>query len=389
MNQNLPTARDQLLFTPGPLTTSMTVKQRMLRDIGSWHRDFAVLVADIRKRLLILAGLAHDQEWSVVLLQGSGTYGVEAVMQTCVPPEGKVAVLTNGAYGERLVQMLHYARIHHVVLRESEETPASVEKLDNCLGKDSGITHVAVVHCETTTGLLNPIDRLGALARKHGRVFIVDAMSSFAGMPIDFEACGIDYLISSSNKCIEGVPGVSCVFCRKPALLGCAGWARSLSLDLVAQFKAFETNGKFRFTPPTHTLLALQQALVELEAEGGVTKRNLRYRHNHAVLQSGMLRLGFKPYLDPSLQGPIITAYQYPDDFEFDFQAFYEKLSERGFVIYPGKLTRVDTFRVGAIGRIFEADILGLLSAMREVLAELGVIMSPTPDPTQSIPEYQ
>ncbi|MDB6020824.1 MAG: phnW [Pedosphaera sp.] len=389
MNPNLPTAHDQLLFTPGPLTTSLAVKQCMLRDVGSWHKDFVCLTANVRERLLGLAGLTPAKGWGVVLLQGCGTYGVEAVMQTCIPPEGKVAVLANGAYGERMVDILQYTSIPHVILRETEDTPMSAEALDRCLASDAAITHVAVVHCETTTGILNPIEPLGAVVKKHRRIFIVDAMSSFAGIPIDFETCGIDYLIASANKCVESVPGLSFVFCRKAMLLGCAGWARSLSFDLAAQLKGFEESGKFRFTPPTHALLALQQALIELDAEGGIAARNGRYQRNHAVLQSGMLRLGFKPYLEGPVQSPIITAFYYPDDFEFNFGTFYEKLSRRGFVIYPGKLTQADTFRIGSIGRIFEADILALLSAMREVLADMGVMMTPVLDATHAISEYQ
>jgi 2-aminoethylphosphonate-pyruvate transaminase len=205
-------------------------------------------------------------------------------------------------------------------------------------------------------------------------------MSSFGGIPIDLEACGIDYLVSSANKCIEGVPGFSFVICRRSNLLNCAGFSRSLSLDLVGQLLAFEKDAKFRFTPPTHTLLAFHQALIELEAEGGIVARNLRYQQNHRVLLDGMIRLGFQPYLDPSFQSPVITAFHYPPQFEFDFKSFYERLAKRGFVIYPGKLTRVDTFRIGNIGRLFEADMLNLLGAIREVLQEMGCNLSPLAD---------
>ena len=222
-----PRSRDKLLFTPGPLTTSQTVKQAMLRDAGSWHSDFNALVASIRTRLLGLAGLAREQGWEAILLQGCGTYGVEAVFQTCVPPDGKVAVLSNGAYGERMVQMLKNARIAHFVLRTAENVPANPAALERCLADDSAITHVAVVHCETTTGILNPIGAIGKVAKGFGKRYVVDAMSSFGGMPIDMPGCGIDFLISSSNKCIEGVPGFSFVLCRREALLASEGWARS------------------------------------------------------------------------------------------------------------------------------------------------------------------
>lgn len=361
---NLPAARDKLLFTPGPLTTSLSVKQAMLHDAGSWHFEFNDLVANVRTRLLQLAGLSRDAGWEAILLQGSGTFGVEAVFQTCIPPDGKVAVLANGAYGERMVQMLSHAGIDHTVVRAAEDSPLSALGLKDCLASDSAITHVAAVHCETTTGILNPIEELGHATRNAGKVYVVDAMSSFGGMTIDFEKCGIDFLISSPNKCLESVPGFSFVFCRRDILFACEDCARSLSLDLLAQLKAFEKNGQFRFTPPTHSLLAFKQALDELEQEGGISVRNERYRQNHEILLSGMARLGFEPYLDPAIQSPFITAFRYPSDTDFHFQTFYQLLSEAGFIIYPGKLTNVDTFRIGTIGRLFPSDMKQLLAAI-------------------------
>jgi 2-aminoethylphosphonate-pyruvate transaminase len=263
-------------------------------------------------------------------------------------------------------------------LRADEDVPVSVGELDRKLSEDSAITHVAIVHCETTTGILNPIRAVGEVAKRHGKAYVVDAMSSFAGVPMDLEECHIDYLIASANKCLEGVPGIAFVICRRAMLLACADFSRSLSLDLVAQFLAFEKDGKFRFTPPTHVLVALHRALVELDIEGGIPARHLRYRQNHRALQDGMRRLGFQPYLEAELQSPIITAYRYPSQYEFHFKEFYERLAERGFVIYPGKLTEVDTFRIGNIGRIFEADILALLSAIREVAIEMGINVFPS-----------
>jgi 2-aminoethylphosphonate-pyruvate transaminase len=367
----LPSARDALLFTPGPLTTSLSVKQAMLRDAGSWHFEFNQMVAGARARLLKLAGVSRGAGWEVVPLQGSGTFGVEAIFQSCVPPQGAVAVLTNGAYGERIGQMLQHAKIEHVVLRTPEDTPSDPVALEACLRADPKITHVAVVHCETTTGILNPIDRIGQVAKRHDKVFVVDAMSSFGGMPIDFEACGIDFLVSSANKCIEGVPGFSFVFVRRALLLASEGWARSLSLDLLGQLKSFEKNGQFRYTPPTHVILAFEQALRELELEGGVAARADRYRRNHAALLAGMKRLGIRPYLDPAVQSHIITAFHYPAG-EFDFAVFYRKLSERGFIIYPGKLTQVDTFRIGNIGRLFPTDMEQLVGAIEAVLQQMA-----------------
>ena len=364
--------RDSLLFTPGPLTTSLSVKQAMLHDAGSWHFEFAGRVGWIRERLLEVAGLPRRDGWECVLLQGSGTFGVEAVFATCVPPAGKVVVLANGAYGERAAQMLVHSRIDHVVLRTPEDQPGDPGALDELLARDAAVTHVFVVHCETTSGILNPIEQLGRVTRDRGRKFIVDAMSSLGGLPVDFAAAGVDFLISSANKCIEGVPGFCFVLCRRVDLLACEGWARSLSLDLLAQFKGFAKNGQFRYTPPTHALLAFSQALLELEAEGGVAARAGRYRGNHETLLEGMRPLGLRPYLDPRWQSHLITAFPFPRFSGFSFEAFYRRLSDRGFIIYPGKLTQVDTFRIGTIGRLFPGDFEQLVLAIRGILSAMG-----------------
>ena len=383
-----PAARDKLLFTPGPLTTSARVKEAMLHDAGSWHFEFNALVAQIRERLLGLAGVSRAKGYEVVLLQGSGTFGVEAVFQTCVPLTGKVAVLSNGAYGERMMQMLQHAHIPHVVLRTSEDTPANPQALEALLAKDASISHVAAVHCETTTGILNPIAELGRVTRQHARCYIVDAMSSFGALPLDFEDAGIDYLISSANKCIEGVPGFSFVICRRQALLACEGIARSLSLDLLGQFKSFEKNGQFRYTPPTHSILAFARALDELEAEGGPPARCARYTRNQETLVTGMKALGFQPYLDPAVQSCIITSFLFPSDPEFTFDAFYRRLSDKGFIIYPGKISQADTFRIGSIGRIFETDIQSLLAAVQQTINELGILVeTPVPAPSPEVLE--
>ena len=369
----IPTARDKLLFTPGPLTTSLTVKQAMLRDAGSWHDDFNATVTGVRERLVQLAGLSREQGWECVLLQGSGTFGVEAVFQTTVPPDGKVAVCANGAYGERMVQMLQHARIAHEVLRTPEDTPVDPAALEVLLARDKTITHVATVHCETTTGILNDIEAIGRVTRKHSRAHVVDAMSSFGALPIDFPACGIDYLVSSANKCIEGVPGFSFVFCQRAALRACEGFARNLSMNLLDQFKGFEKNSQFRYTPPTHAILAFDQALRELELEGGVAARGARYRRNHETLLAGMKRLGFRSYLPAAVQSPIITSFVYPADPRFDFPEFYRRVADKGFILYPGKISQAATFRIGNIGRLFEADIRGVINAIGETIEEMGV----------------
>jgi len=369
----LPTAKDKTLFTPGPLTTSLTVKQAMLRDAGSWHFEFNAVVKQVREKLLALAGVSRGSGYECILLQGSGTFGVEAVFATCVPPNGKVAVLANGAYGERIVLMLQHAKIAHVVLRTPEDTPNDPAALDEALSLDKSITHVAAVHCETTTGILNPINEIGQVVKRHSCAYIVDAMSTFGAIPIDFAAAGIAFLISSANKCIEGVPGFSFVVACRAALLANEGHARSLSLDLVGQLKGFEKNDQFRYTPPTHSILAFAQALCELDLEGGVTARGARYQRNHEVLIGGMSKLGFRVFLDSKVQSYIITSFYFPDDPKFTFNEFYRRLSDKGFIIYPGKISQADTFRIGSIGRLFEADIHALLLAVGETVKEMDI----------------
>jgi len=369
----LPTAKDKLLFTPGPLTTSLDVKQAMLHDAGSWHHEFNAKVAGIRNSLLGVAGVSRESGWECVLLQGSGTFGVESVFLTGVPPDGKVAILSNGAYGERMVLMLQHARIPHVVLRTPEDVPNDPKALDALLASDPAITHVAAVHCETTTGILNPIDRVGAVAKRHRKTYVVDAMSSFGAYPIDLEACGIDYIISSANKCIEGVPGFSFILCRRAVLLATEGWARSLSMNLLEQLRGFEKNGQFRYTPPTHALLAFERALEELAMEGGPAGRAQRYQQNHAALIQGMASLGLPPYLRPEVQSHIITSFAYPNSAAFQWPDFYARVAEKGFLLYPGKISKADTFRIGNIGRLFPSDMRAVVHAIREALSEMGV----------------
>ena len=371
MEAQVPPARDKLLFTPGPLTTSATVKQAMLRDAGSWHFEFNAVVASIRERLLELAGLSKGAGYEAVLMQGSGTFGVESAVASAVPRDGRLLVLANGAYGERIAQIAAVAGIDAQVLRIPEDTPADAEAVARALAEDASITTVAAVHCETTTGILNPIDAIGHAVAAEGRTYIVDAMSSSGALPIDMVGSGIDFLVSSANKCIEGVPGFSFVIARRDALASCEGRARSLSLDLYAQWHGFQKNGQFRFTPPTHVLLAFDQALRELEEEGGVAARGARYAANHATLVEGMRTMGFQPYLRPEVQSPIITSFYYPDHPRFDFDDFYRGLSDRGMIIYPGKLSDVDCFRIGSIGRIWPADVRQLLSAIREVMHDM------------------
>lgn len=365
--------KSKRLFTPGPLTTSSTVKEAMLVDMGSRDEEFIAIVRDIRRQLLALGGVSQAQGYEAVLLQGSGTFGIESVLSSAIPPQGKLLVLVNGAYGERMVQIAARHQIPTEVLRWAENQITDPAAVQAKLAQDPAITHVAIVHCETTTGVLNPVELIGKHIHSAGRTFFVDAMSSFGAIPLSLIEAQIDYLVSSANKCIEGVPGFSFALVRREKLEACKGQARTVSLDLFEQWRGLEANGQFRFTPPTHTLLAFAQALRELDAEGGVAGRAKRYQANHAALMAGMTAMGFKVYLSPEHQSWIISAFHYPKDPAFQFEDFYRRLAARGMVIYPGKLGQVACFRIGNIGRLTATDIQELLEAVAAVLKFMNV----------------
>jgi len=364
--------KDKVLFTPGPLTTSRTVKQAMLRDLGSRDYEFIDLVKEIRNKLVELCK-AGPEEYTAVLMQGSGTFGLEAVVASTVPRNGKLMVIINGAYGRRISRIASVLGIEVVEVEFPENSVPDLGRIEAALEADSRVSQVCVVHCETTTGIVNPIEQIGRVVKRYQADYFVDAMSSFGAIPIDVGECGIDYLVSSANKCIEGVPGFSFIICKIGSLRRTAGYGRSVSLNLLEQYEGFETNGQFRFTPPTHALIGFRQALAELEAEGGVEGRAKRYQSNHKALVDGMRQMGFREYIRPENQGYIITSFLYPDDDNFHFEEFYERLNEKGYVIYPGKVSSAECFRIGSIGRIFESDIRDLLRAIRQTIGEMGV----------------
>ena len=365
-------SKDKLLFSPGPLTTSATVKKAMLRDLGSLDSEFLASVHEIRMRLLDLGPYPREQ-YECILMQGSGTFVVESVISSAIPRDGKLLVLVNGAYGRRIAQT---ARVHGIaldVLEVAENRKFTPALVADSLSPAMGITHVAVVHCETTSGMLNQVEEIGHVVHNAGAVYIVDAMSSFGAYPVDMVGSHIDFLVSSANKCIEGVPGFGFVLANRRALDAAKGNARTLSLDLYGQWAGMEADGHFRFTPPIQTILAFEQALNELNEEGGVRARGERYRQNHIALCRGMKEIGFEIYLAEEDQSFIITSFRYPSNPAFEFAAFYERLWELGFAIYPGKLSHELCFRIGTIGRITVVDIEALLTAIRRVLHEIGV----------------
>jgi 2-aminoethylphosphonate-pyruvate transaminase len=359
------------LLTPGPLTTSEETKRAMLRDWGSRDTDFIALNRRVREELVTLAGGVGTHV--AVPLQGSGTFAVEAMLGTFVPRAGKLLILANGAYGRRMAQMCRYSGRAHAVLETAEDVPPSPSELGRRLTEDSAITHVAIVHCETTSGILNPVAEVAAVVARHGRRLLIDAMSAFGALPIDAREIRFDALAASANKCLEGVPGIGFVIAREAALVECEGNAPALSLDLHDQWRAMERTGQWRFTPPTHVLAAFGSALEQHRREGGTAGRGARYRRNCKILIEGLHGLGFETLLPDHLQAPIIVTVHTPADPRFQFERFYDSLREKGYVIYPGKLTVADTFRIGCIGALGEQEMRGALEAIRHTLREVGV----------------
>jgi 2-aminoethylphosphonate-pyruvate transaminase len=362
---------DPLLLTPGPLTTSKRVKEVMVHDWGSRDAAFLRINKEVLDRL---PDIVHARGTHVTVpMQGSGTFAVEAMLTTFIPPGGKVLLLINGAYGQRAKKICDIARRSYVVHETAEDTPPDLAAVDKMLQADKSIGHVFAVHCETTSGILNPIVEIGALVQKHGRRLLIDAMSAFGALPLDAATTAFDAVAASSNKCIEGVPGLGFVICRETALAETKGNATTLVLDLHDQWQNFTKTGQYRFTPPIHVIVSFHQALTEFWAEGGQPGRGGRYAENGKVLIDGMRKLGFRTLLPDRLQAPIIITFHMPKDPKFVFQTFYDRLKDRGYVIYPGKLTVADSFRIGCIGRLNADHMRGVLAAVAEVLAELGV----------------
>lgn len=360
------------LLTPGPLTTSSETKAAMLEDWGSWDSDFNALTADIRQQLLAMAN-ADSEAFVCVPMQGSGTFAVEATLASLTKQSEMTLVLSNGAYGKRASEILRYLGRDVQVMDKGDYLPPLPEEVDVWLTEHPEVANVVLIHCETSSGILNPLEAIARVVENHGKRFIVDAMSSFGGVPIDLDQIPLDALVSSANKCIEGVPGFGFVIIRRRLLEASAGQSHSLSLDLHAQWAYMERTGQWRFTPPTHSVVAFHNALAQHRAEGGVAGRLARYSQNRDVLVSGMRHLGFQTLLEDDWLSPIITTFLSPDDVNFDFKMFYAELKARGFVIYPGKLTAVESFRIGHIGQVDSHVMHALLKAVEHSLNAMQV----------------
>lgn len=361
---------EYLLLTPGPLSTSSTIKRAMLGDWCTWDSEYTSIIQNIRSELVNLSG-QNNSNYTSVLLQGSGTYCVEAAITTIIKKsESKVLILVNGEYGKRLVQIAQYAGLETVVLDFGEDKIFDLDQIKEAFNKNIDITHFLMVHCETTTGILNQLEECSEIIKNVANrpVFILDAMSSFGGIPIDMDKLGIDVLISSANKCIQGVPGFGFIILNKSLIYRCKDNSTTLSLDLYEQWETMENfNGKWRFTSPTHVVHAFYAALKELESEGGINYRFKRYSKNQQKLVSGLKELGIESFIPSEYHSPIITTFKYPESERFSFSKFYNELKKHGFVIYPGKLTSTETFRIGTIGHIFLEDIENLCKTINEI----------------------
>ena len=363
--------RDPVLLTPGPLTTSLATKSAMLRDWGSWDGAFNAVTARVRERLTGILNAAGTHV--CVPLQGSGTFSVEAAVNTLVPRDGHVLVLVNGAYGKRMAKLTEMMGRRLTTFETAEDVPTTAVDVARLLDRDASITHVGLIHCETSTGILNPLPEIAAAVAQRKRSLIVDAMSSFGAVPIDGAAVAFDALVAASGKCIEGPPGMGFVFVRRSALKKCAGRSTSLSLDLHDQWVYMERTMQWRYTPPTHVVVALDAALTQYLEAGGQVARLARYKANYETLVAGMGEMGFRPFLDPQIQAPIIVTFHAPPDPKYSFKDFYERVRDKGFILYPGKLTQVETFRVGCIGAIGPAEMRQAVNAVRDTLREMGI----------------
>ena len=360
-----------LLLTPGPLTTSERTRRAMLTDWGSWDRDFNQLTASLCEQLLgIVNGSATHQ---CVPLQGSGTFAVEAAIGTLVPRDGKVLVLVNGAYGQRLAKICQVLGREFSTFHTAEDQPTTAADGDQLLAADPSVTHVALIHCETSTGILNPLAEIAQVVARHGKRLIIDAMSSFGALPIDAAQVPFTALIAASGKCLEGVPGMGFVFAENAALAGAAGNSHSLAMDLHDQHQYMARTGQWRFTPPTHVVAALHEALRQYNEEGGLPTRHQRYADNCKALLEAMAGLGFKSFLPAEIQAPIIVTFHAPRDSRYQFKDFYERVKAKGYILYPGKLTQVETFRVGCIGCVGKGGMRAAVEAVAQVLHEMNV----------------
>jgi 2-aminoethylphosphonate-pyruvate transaminase len=360
------------LTTPGPVSTTLRVRRAQLRNQDPWDADFRALTTRLRHRIVALATRTLPAE--MIPMQGCGTFAVESLVGSVLPESARILVLNNGAYGARMLRILRRLKIDCVEKVSPQELPVDPAIVETTLRDDPKITHVALVHCETTTGVLNPLAEVGRIAREFGKLYVVDGVSSFGGIPYTLEEANIDFLVSTANKCLQGVPGLAFAVVRREPFLATRGCARSYSLDLHDQWQHMEeNNSKFRFTPPTTTILALSEALDELDAEGGIAARHARYQANHEVVVRGLAEAGYEPLVPAGSRSPIVTAFRFPTHSGWTFDGLYAALRGAGFTLYPGSISKAEAFRIGMIGSGTPAVFEKLVAAAQTYSRSIGL----------------
>lgn len=365
-----------ILLNPGPATTTDSVKRALVvADICPREEEFAAVVREVRESLVSIAG--GGAEHVAVLFAGSGTAVMDAAINSVVPPKRKIAVIINGAYGQRMAAIARAYGIACVELAFPWGRRIDLATIERALRADPDIACVAVVHHETTTGILNPVERVGELCAELGRTVIVDAISSLGGRPIDLAATKIDFLLGTSNKCLQGMPGLSFAICRRSALERLKDRPkRAFYLDLYSQYAGLQGTGEFPYTPPVQVVYALRQAIAEFEREGAAA-RHRRYAESYRTLKDGLKALGFRLLLETDESGILLTVHE-PADERYDFQRMHDWFYARGFTIYPGKLTGARTFRLSVMGAIDASDVRAFLRLLGEFLATEGIVLENT-----------
>lgn len=360
-----------LLLTPGPVSVSHSTKAVMMVDRPSGDTEFQADVVLARKYLVDLVN--GQGAYTAIPVPGSATYANEAAIATLVPEGGKLLIHSNGVYGDRLIEICAATGTPHAVIRTPPFTPATAEAFEAAIAADKAITHVFVVHCETSTGVINPLEPVAEICRRHSIGLLIDAVASFGAMPIDAKALRFDAVMLSSNKCMQGVPGVGWAVVRTTVLEAARGHRRSLTLDLWDQNQHLDRTGAFRFTPPTQVVAAFAQACREHAAEGGTEARLERYRRNWRRLVGGMRQMGFRTVVPDAFASPIVATFHNPDHPDFSFEKLFQGMKRRGYVIFPGRLALADTFRIGCMGDVTEEDIGDAMVAVDETMREMGV----------------
>lgn len=370
------TPKRNILLNPGPATTTDTVKMAMVvPDICPRELEFGELTLAVRDDLI---KIAHgEKNHTCILLTSSGTGGVEACLTSVVPMNKKVLIINNGAYGERMQSICDAYGIGHIDANFEWGKPIDIKAIEKLIKENADqLSHLAFIHHETTVGILNPLYELCSLSHLHGLENIVDAMSSFAGIDIDLERDKVDYLVSSSNKCIQGMAGISFVFARMESLKKTTGIKRNFYFNLWANYEYLNKNKQFLFTPPVQTLYALRKAITEYFKEGE-KNRIKRYASMYEILKKRLQKLGFEFLVDEKHHSKLLTAILEPSAPHYSFNEMHDYLFERGFTIYPGKVGKINTFRLANIGEIYPEDIENFLVVFEDFLRTRKILNIP------------